>query len=533
MSNAAHIPAEWIDEIPTRPSRLKATVASLATAMLSALGYVMYVYAEPAFDTLLANNGEAASALGDAGVSYMFYVIFHLFGMVGAVCLVSGVLSLLRIKITYRILRASLMVVYPTMLTYVYLVWQGVFVIAENELVFNGDKYDTVVALKQWWVFSWPALAIICYTFWLHMLLASRSVYAAFSGQEGEPMDGDRILEDWRTHGKDPRSRKSMYWSIFTHVMVLVIIPLLLEMRGCVEGYEVPLGSGEPVVQVVVQKVKKKKKKKKLKLRKNSAFIYDVDPFEKSETAEVMEEMTKETYVANANPGRPGKGGGKKGGWPEGTANATIRFIRLKHKGRGWDDGMNQTQADSNFLYFFHKSQGFKTRRKGESIEFRLLDKFPKGKFPPFVYLTGNDRIEGVSSKDVKILREYCLKGGMLFADAGSNRFDSSFRQMMRQAFPGKQLIDISDDDILFQQPYRFVNGAPEFWHHGGSRAMGLKHEGRWIVFYHPGDMNDAWKSEDYSKVSSKVRNDAYQLGVNIVFYSFNQWSDAVRKLRK
>ena len=30
--------------------------------------------------------------------------------------------------------------------------------------------------------------------------------------------------------------------------------------------------------------------------------------------------------------------------------------------------------------------------------------------------------------------------------------------------------------------------------------------EGRWIVFYHPGDMNDAWKSPGYSDVTPEMR---------------------------
>jgi hypothetical protein len=48
---------------------------------------------------------------------------------------------------------------------------------------------------------------------------------------------------------------------------------------------------------------------------------------------------------------------------------------------------------------------------------------------------------------------------------------------------------------MIYQLPYGFPDGAPAFWHHGGRRAKGIKHEGRWVVFYHPGDMNDAWKS--------------------------------------
>ena len=74
-------------------------------------------------------------------------------------------------------------------------------------------------------------------------------------------MDGDRVLEDLRTHGRDPRHRRSLYASAFTHILILVIIPYILSLGGCVEAYKVPKGSGNPVV-AMVKMVKPKKKKK-------------------------------------------------------------------------------------------------------------------------------------------------------------------------------------------------------------------------------------------------------------------------------
>ena len=135
-----------------------------------------------------------------------------------------------------------------------------------------------------------------------------------------------------------------------------------------------------------------------------------------------------------------------------------------------------------------------------------------------------------VSSADQKILRDYCLKGGLLIADAGSVRFHRSFTHLMRQVFPDKPLIDIASDDTIFQLPYEFPEGAPVFWHHGGWRALGIKHEGRWVAFYHPGDMNDAWKSEGFSEATPEMREAAMHLGVNLIYYSFNSWAEAVIK---
>ena len=226
--------------------------------------------------------------------------------------------------------------------------------------------------------------------------------------------------------------------------------------------------------------------------------------------------------------------GGKDKPWPEGLqASYKIRFIRLDHGGQAWDDGMRQTRADVNFLRHFAKVTGFNTAQKSESHRIGLLDKYPRDGFPPFVFLTGNDQIGQVSQKDIKILREYCLGGGLLIADAGSQQFHKAFLHLMRQVFPDKPMLDIADDDSLYQIPNKFPDGAPAFWHHGGKRPLGIKHEGRWVVFYHPGDMNDAWKSDGYTDVTPEMKEAALNLGVNLVYYSFVSWDQTVLKARK
>jgi hypothetical protein len=215
----------------------------------------------------------------------------------------------------------------------------------------------------------------------------------------------------------------------------------------------------------------------------------------------------------------------------EGMENFKIRFIRLEHDGNGWDDGMRATKADINLLQHFAKSTGVKqVARRGESHKIGLLAKYPRDGFPPFVFLTGNHQIGRVSQKDMKILREYCQGGGMLIADAGSPQFHQSFLRFMKDVFPEKSLMDIPDDDTLYQKPFPFPKGAPAFWNHGGNIPLGIKHEGRWVVFYHPGDMNDAWKSESHTDVTPELKEAALNLGVNLLLYSFESWNEAVAK---
>lgn len=532
------LPSEWIDEIPVAASRFKARVVTLAATMLAGLGAAAGAYLPAALQAFLSDNGEVYALLGNTWTVFCLETVFMMFGLLAGVCAASGLISLLRKPATYRLLRATLLAVYPLALVYVATVWRALFaVLAAEKVPVYGAEQDRATVLLFWWKVCWPALAVVLYVAWLHVMMRSRSVYAAFHAAPGDAMDGDRVLEDLRTHGRDPRHRRSLYASAMTHIVILVIIPALLKMGGCVQAYRVPKGTGEPVVAMVRMVKPKKKKQKRLSLRPNSAIIFQVPDLDETEVDQQLEEQSQVTYMvsANAKAGKMGKGGPGKGGWPEGMEKYKIRFIRLDHGGTGWDDGMDAaTGADINFLRAFAGATGFtKIARKGECHAIRLLKNYPKDGFPPFVYMTGNGQMGRVSSDEIRILREYCLNGGMLIGDAGSPKFHESFVHFMRQVFPDKPLLDIADDDMLYQLPYGFANGAPAFWHHGGRRALGIKHEGRWCVFYHPGDMNDAWKSQGYTDVTPEMRQAAMNLGINIVYYAFNQWDDAVAKARK
>lgn len=544
--NQAAIPAVWVDEIPTKPSVFKARVVSMAVFMLVNLGAAVCLWVPKALDAVLARNPEIAALLDKNHVAWSLMLCFKLAGVMGGVCALSGVLSFWRSRLTYQLLRIVLLGVLLLLVFYVCVAWQGVYAILGKNLEIDQKALDSVSALYLLWQVCWPAFVFAGYAVWLLVMLRSRSVFAAFTCAVGKPMSGDLMLEDLRTHGRDPRHRRSLYASVFTHLMVLVVIPYMWSLGGCVESYKLPKGSGTASVATVAMvkmvKQKKKNKKKTLSLRPNSAIIFEMADLDDAQVDHVMEDQTQATYqvtkgvpgTGNAKVGKMGKGGGTEGGWPEGMEDYKIRFIRLDHGGAGWDDGMDQSGADINFLRAFAQATGFKKiAGKGESHPIALLKKYPKDGFPPFIYLTGNTEMGRVTDTDAKILRDYCLNGGMLIADAGSARFHQSFTHFIRQVFPDKPLIDVADDDMIYQLPYSFPEGAPAFWHHGGRRALGIKHEGRWIAFYHPGDMNDAWKSPGYSDVTPEMRDQAMNLGINLVYYAFSQWNDAVAKIKK
>jgi hypothetical protein len=196
---------------------------------------------------------------------------------------------------------------------------------------------------------------------------------------------------------------------------------------------------------------------------------------------------------------------------------------------------MGNEGADSNFLAEFKRRTNvkFPIAKQGESHSIDLLATYPPGYEPPFVFITGENNLP-LSSNDRKVLKDYLLRGGMLFADIGSRSFYNSIKQQIRQALPGKdyEFATISDDDPIFQAPYKFANGLILTWQHGGPKAEGIKIKGRWAVFIHPGDVNDIWKVGS-SGVSREARENAFQIGVNIVHYAVTNYLRQTRAERK
>lgn len=376
---------------------------------------------------------------------------------------------------------------------------------------------------NEMWILSWslwiPALfpASLC-----ALGISLRSIHNVYLKEEKqEPLQGDRISENLQTGGRDPRMRSSTYWALFLFTFSLAA-PFLMKGCGFEDPYGLVQGSGEPVVEMV--KVKRKKKPQKKMIVNNwSPYIFERMKIDDIQVLEEMEESTQDTYeVTQTTSGKLGKGGGDKGGWPEGMEGATVRFIRLKYSGGDWNQDMGKG-SDYNLLLRFNDLTGFPIAQETEAKTPSRLRMFPKGKKPPFVYITGKGGMR-FSSNEIKTLRWYTIEeGGMLFIDHGGGRFHSAVQSTLGQIFPGQRLVDIPNDDPIYQAPFLFPSGAPPLWQHAGKRAMGIRHDGRWVVFYHPGDMGDAWK-DGHSGASGAVAEQAYRLGINVMYYAFNMY---------
>jgi hypothetical protein len=293
---------------------------------------------------------------------------------------------------------------------------------------------------------------------------------------------------------------------------------LISQLGGCSEIYEMPAGGGEQ--QQIAQTLKVQKViKKKFVINPFSAIIFNPPPID--EVKLQLNEVTQHMYAV-------GYGQGTGAGFSGGTARGKVRFIRLEYGGGDWNQDFG-VGADLNMLIEYGVRTQHPVHNQTESRTVAQLANFVVGKSPPLVYLTGQKNIS-LSKSEIKILREYLTdQHGMLFGDnGGSPHFHNQFLSMMRQVLPNVEPVKVPLDDVIHRIPYQ-IPFLPYVAPHGGKDALGWKVDGRWVCYYHPGDIADAW-SDGHSGVSPEIYEACYQLGTNVIFYAhveYNKWLDA------
>jgi hypothetical protein len=196
-------------------------------------------------DILRAFEREGVAALAN-------YVSFAT-GLAGALLLLASLFGLLRKSSrSLRLLRRSYVLSYLLFLFCAYVVYKATGIVSKEEIEIRGEKFDAVLTFYARWDLLSPWIAAVALVSVMHVVSLTRGAIFLYTCEYPEnPTIGDWILENVRTHGRDPENRKSVLGSTGAHIMVIVIIPGLLRMRGCVDPYRVPHGKGSPVVALV------------------------------------------------------------------------------------------------------------------------------------------------------------------------------------------------------------------------------------------------------------------------------------------
>jgi len=352
------------------------------------------------------------------------------------------------------------------------------------------------------------------------------SVSTALQADESRPPDSVKSTnpldpEAWYYGRKSKRLNQSVAAFLGYTLAFFVAFLILTQVGGCQEIYEMPAGGGEQqqIAQVVkVQKVIRKK----FVVNPFAAISFNIPPID--EVKLQLTELTKHHYTV-------GYGAGAGAGFAGGTKAGKVRFIRLEYLGGDWDQDFG-IGADVNMLIEYGIRTQQKVEKRTESRTISQLKQFPVGKSPPYVYMTGQKRIQ-LSKSEIKVLREYLLdKHGMLFGDNGGSRgWHSQFLSMMQQVLPNVRPTPIPLDDVIHRVPFQ-IPFLPYVAPHGGKEALGWRVDGRLVCYYHPGDIGDAW-ADDHSGVSPEVWEACYQLGTNVIFYAhteYAKWLEARRE---
>lgn len=321
--------------------------------------------------------------------------------------------------------------------------------------------------------------------------------------------------------GKHGNLKRFLTGSFLLHILLVSSTMLGSFVPGCKKTYDLVKGSGKPKAMIKQMKVEVRKvQRKRILVNPNSAIVYEVPPLEL--TPLNLKEVTANEYKIGQGDG-PGPAG-----YAAGREGARFVFVRVRYDGGNWDFNM-RNGADENMTKEFGRRAHMPVSNIPQDVTFAELGRYIKGRSPPLVFMCGSYAFR-YNAREVKAVREYLLENrGMIFADNGGNEFHRAFMAFMQQVLPEVAPVQVVDDDPVYQAPYP-LNGCPPLWAHSGSRALGWKKDGRFVVYYHQGSLSDAWK-DTHGGTSAESAEQAYQLGVNIfaqTLASYSEWKMSV-----
>ena len=147
----------------------------------------------------------------------------------------------------------------------------------------------------------------------------------------------------------------------------------------------------------------------------------------------------------------------------------------------------------------------------------------------PILYFTGTTDFV-LSEAERNNLRQFLLKGGVLFAEAAEGRvsFDEAFRREMAKTLPNSPLTLLPPNHPLFKRPLNLgeVKARPALAvRHGNQTELppemyGADVNGALGVIYSPNDLSAGWERAIDPYAIGYEPQDATALGVSALFYA-------------
>lgn len=204
-----------------------------------------------------------------------------------------------------------------------------------------------------------------------------------------------------------------------------------------------------------------------------------------------------------------------------GTCSGFAQQLRigLLVYGGGGDWYANPT-AIKNLAAFCNQNLGTKIDTKEAQVEVGSAQLFNYA----VVHATGHGRIS-FTDAEAKNLRLYLEAGGFLHIDDNYG-MDPYVRPEMKKVFPELSFVELSFSHPIYHQKFNFTNGLPKIHEHDGKqpKGYGLIYKGRLVCFYtYDCDLGDGWEDPEVHKDSPEKRQQALQMGANIIQYVFTR----------
>jgi hypothetical protein len=140
----------------------------------------------------------------------------------------------------------------------------------------------------------------------------------------------------------------------------------------------------------------------------------------------------------------------------------------------------------------------------------------------PILDMTGHGNVI-FSPEEAKNLRNYLIAGGFLHI-SDNYGMDSYIRREIQKVFPGQEFVELPVSHPIYHQKYNFPDGLPKIHEHDNKPAQGfgIYYEGRLVCYYdYECDLGDGWESPEVHHDSQEKREEALEMGANIVQYIF------------
>jgi len=195
-----------------------------------------------------------------------------------------------------------------------------------------------------------------------------------------------------------------------------------------------------------------------------------------------------------------------------------VKIALLKYNGGG-DWYANPTSLP-NLVEFCNKNLSTEINKDVIPVEVGSLDIYNY----PLVHMTGHGNVI-FSPDEAENLRNYLIAGGFLHI-SDNYGMDVYIRRELKKVFPGIDLVELPFDHPIYHQKYSFPNGLPKIHQHDDKdpRGFGLIYEGKLVCFYDfECDLGDGWESPVVHNDSPEKREEALEMGANIIQYVFTR----------